>query len=183
MAIDWTDEALLERNKKGWYGGLDDGTPCGSGSTLENTVNVRREMPRIIAKYNLRSMCDAGAGDMHWVRDVFTNSQLEEYRPFDLVPRANWVVQRDISKQALPVCDVILCRAVLIHMNPVRVLSTIELFRKSARYLFASQYENIRPFNARSQFNRTDLRPLLGEPLESIAENQEEGFSLGFWPL
>lgn len=180
--MEWTDEALLQRNRRGWHGGLSDGTPCGGGSTIANTVNVRREIPRILEKYDLKTMCDAGAGDVHWAGGLFWNSKLLEYTAFDLVPRHNRVIQRDISKVALPLCDVVLCRHVLIHMDPARVRDTINLFRRSARYLFASQYETDTVFRPASQFNRTNLRPLLGAPLELIAENQE-GSYLGFWAL
>lgn len=175
--IGWTDEALLQRMHKGWRGGLEDGTPCGNGSTIEATRAIRERLPDLVERYDIRSVCDAGAGDMHWIGLV---KWQVDYRPYDLVPRRPGVQQIDITKQALPACDAVLCRHVLIHLDPPRVVQAIDLFRSSARYLLASQYDGAPPFDDAEQYNPTDLRPLLGEPLRRLPD---KGSDLALWAL
>lgn len=176
----WSDSELEARMQRGWAGGLAEGTPCGNGSLLRNTARVRWELPLLLAEYGIRSVCDAGAGDGHWAQGIFEGVS---YRPFDLVPRSASITRIDITKTPLPTCDAIICRLVLIHLDPPRVLQALDMFRKSARYLFASQYDGEFTFDARNQFNRTNLIPYLGEPLERIPDIDEPGASLAMWRL
>jgi hypothetical protein len=176
--LNWGDDALRQRMRKGWSGGLYDGTPCGSGSTMTATVGIRAELPALAERHGIRSICDAGAGDLHWVRSI---DWKVAYRPFDLVPRCTGVEQLDITQDQLPACDAILCRHVLIHLDPPRITIAIDLFRKSARFLLASQYDVAAPFNPADQFNRTDLRGLLGEPVERLKDVYDS--ELALWRL
>lgn len=176
--LNWEDSALRERMRKGWAGGLFDGTPCGSGSTMTATAGIRAELPALVERHGIGSICDAGAGDLHWARRIQWQVQ---YRPFDLVPRCTGVEQLDITKEPLPDCDAVLCRHVLIHLDPPRIVAAVRLFRQSARYLLASQYDTAGIFNPSDQFNRTDLRDLLGEPLERLKDVYDS--ELALWRL
>ena len=187
MALSWTDDAHKERMVRGWRGGLADGTPCGSGSTLANAKSVAARLPEFVGRYGILSVCDAGAGDLHWIKAVAWQVR---YRAFDLYPRVAGVAALDITKEPMPPCDAILCRHVLIHLDPPRIERTLELFRQSGRYLLASQYDNchafdtvsrrVRTFDPQYDYNPTDLRPLLGEPLERIPDT---GSDLALWRL
>lgn len=187
MGLSWSDEALGKRMAEGWGGGLRDGTPCGSGSTLANAASVSNALPGLLRRYKIESMNDAGAGDLHWINLVPLGVR---YRAFDLVPRAALVETWDITKQELPPADAILCRHVLIHFDPPRIARTLELFAHSAKYLLASQYDGgvafdthsrtRKGFDPRYDYNPTDLRPLLGEPLERLPDT---GSDLALWRL
>jgi hypothetical protein len=179
----WTDAELEARMKRGWAGGLGEGTPCGNGSLLRKTASVRWSLPLLMQQYGIKSVCDAGAGDMHWAQDIFDGV---DYRPFDLVPRSAAVTNIDISKTALPPCDAIICRLVLIHLDPKRVQQALKLFAQSAKYLFATQYELPNVFNSARQFNRVNLSIApydLGEPMERIPDIDEAQCSLAMWRL
>ena len=162
--------------REGWGGGLWEGTPCGGGSTFAASRSVASELPRLVRRYSILSVCDAGAGDLHWIKSV----PLPGYRPFDLVPRHPSVEHWDIAQQALPACDLILCRHVLIHFDPDRIERTIDLFRQSGKYLLASQYDGAPSFDSSQQYNPTDLRSLLGEPVERL---KATGSDLALWKL
>lgn len=177
LARGWSDQALYERMVLGWPGGLKDGTPCGPGSTLQASSSVREGLPGVVAKYGIRTVCDAGAGDLHWIPLVRWDV---EYRPFDLYPRVEGVTQLDVTKEPLPACDAILCRHVLIHFDPPRIEQALQLFKQSAKYLFASQYDQQHAFDPKYQYNPTDLRKWLGEPLERVADT---GSDLALWKL
>lgn len=175
--IGWTDDHLLRRMRKGWRGGLIDGTPCGNGSTLNATQSIRQGLPKRVERYGIRSVCDAGAGDLHWVHLV---EWQVNYQGFDLVPRVPGVTEIDITREVLPKCDAILCRHVLIHLDPARIEIAISNFRKASTYLFASQYDDAPAFDASKQFNPTDLRGLLGDPIDRIPD---AGSDLALWRL
>lgn len=178
----WTDEAIHERMTKGWGGGLPRGTPCGAGSTLERTADVRARLPELVQEYGIRSVCDAGAGDLHWIEHV---PWTVEYRAFDLVPRHPRVAEIDITREWLPVCDLILCRMVLVHLDPERVQRALALFRQSGKYLLATQHRGENRFHPNKDYQEWNLaaEPFgLGEPLESIPDARTD-CTLSLWRL
>lgn len=177
MSLDWSDQALAQRMRDGWSGGLPEGTPCGGGSTRKAAQSVVERLPALVEKYAIRSVADAGAGDMHWISGVAWDV---DYRPYDIVVRRPEVERWDVSADRLPICDLILCRHVLIHFEPERIKRTLTLFRWSAKYLLANQYDDAPPFDASLQYNPTDLRPLLGEPVERLPD---AGSDLALWAL
>ncbi len=169
---------------KGWRGGLSEGTECGQGSTLANTAIIRAWLPRIAKQYGIDSVCDAGAGDLHWIRLVDWNVK---YQAFDLVPRRHDVTKLDITREALPPCDAILCRMVLNHLwgdndDDTRVGMALELFRQSAKYLLATHFEGGGIQRTR-QFARLDLVKWIGEPIESARDGHEDNCRLALWKL
>jgi hypothetical protein len=42
----------------------------GEGSTLENTQNVRNELPIVLKKYKIKSVLDAPCGDFNWMKSI-----------------------------------------------------------------------------------------------------------------
>ena len=165
--------------RAGWRGGGLE-TPCGSGSTNAGAAKARVWLPQIFKKYDIKLVCDAGAGDMRWHGGIFKGMI---YYPFDLVPRSPKVYRFDITKKTLPECDAILCRHVLVHFDPSRIARTVEFFKQSGNYLIASQYPNARGFDYREQYNPIDLRPLLGEPLEQCEDTLVPDTYLAIWKL
>ena len=132
-----TDEQMLERMANGWRMGKPF-TVCGNGSTLEATENARLWLPRIVEKYGIESVVDAGAGDMAWIGLVQWRVR---YTPIDLIPRRPEVAKWDITTELLPLADAILCRHVLNHLAE-RLPQTVALFmRYGAKYLIATQYD------------------------------------------
>jgi len=179
-----TDAAMLERMGKGWRGGLGEGTTCGQGSLLRNTATIREWLPRMTEKYGIETVCDAGAGDLHWISKMRWPVM---YKGFDLFPRHPDVVKLDITTEELPLCDAVLCRMVLNHLwgegdDITRIDMALRLFAKSARYLFATQFDG--PVKNRTpQFQRLDLRVLLGDPIESCKDGHEKNCRLAMWEL
>lgn len=172
-------QAMLDR---GWIGGKSDGTLCGSGSTLANTESAREAIIRIVSERRILSVCDAGAGDLHWISKIQWPDGLA-YQAFDWVPRAPCVRRLDIRTQTLPRCDLILCRFVLGHMNPEWVKSALELFRHAGRYLLATTHPGENPTDA-AVFNRWNLAAApfgLGEPMESVKDCKDSDLAL--WEL
>jgi hypothetical protein len=175
---DLTDAEMHERMANGWRGGMPF-TVCGTGSLPSATVHARKVLPEWCAKYGLRTVVDAGAGDMQWMRGM---KWAVDYQPFDLYPRTPAVTEIDITTQVLPSCDLILCRMVLNHIQP-RVPQTLELFRKAGKYLAATQYDGKNLPQRSKQFFRLDLTQWLGPPLESVPDGGDEFSRLALWRL
>jgi hypothetical protein len=165
-----------ERFARGWGSGGKE-TRCGAGSTIASTAHIRPLLRPLFDEYGITSICDAGAGDLNWIRHV--NLIGIDYRAFDLVPRHPDVTEWDILEQPLPACDLILCRAVLNHLNDPQVHAAIGLFKRSATYLLATHF----PLAARAytDFDPLDLRDYgLGEPLAALRDHPGE---LTLWRL
>lgn len=161
--------------ERGWSSGLPE-TPCGIGSTLASTERIRAWLPGMAARYEISTVCDAGAGDMGWIRRV---EWRVVYRPFDLVPRHPEVTALDITTEALPSCDLILCRAVLNHLSETQVAAALERFRPVGRYLLATQFD----VRGRGYHDWVDydLRTFgLGEPIDCC---QDYPGTLALWRL
>ena len=106
-----TDPAKYER---GWKGGLPE-TPCGFGSRLRETAVQREWIPRMVAKYGIRTISDIGAGDLNWIKQVEWPYPVK-YKAFDLVPRHHTVTQFDIIKDYPFPVDLVMCLWVLNHL-------------------------------------------------------------------
>lgn len=176
---------MHERMVNGWRMGRADGTVCGNGSTMANTANIRTWLPQIVDEYDFTSINDAGAGDLHWIRKVQWGRPVA-YRAFDLIPRLDSVQKIDITSEAMPPADAILCRMVLNHLDAPRICNALALFRQSAKFLIATQFNGENLPKRSPQFTRLDLRgdPYnLGEPIEAIRDATEEACTLAIWKL
>lgn len=175
-----SNKDMFERMAKGWRGGLEEGTTCGQGSLHRNVDKIVAWLPKIVAKYSIDTVCDAGAGDLHWIPRV---DWAVDYQAFDLIPRHPDVQKLDITTQALPPCDAILCRMVLNHLfgenDATRIEMALALFQESADYLIATHFTD--GINRTRQFQRLDLTKYLGQPLDMTVDGHEPGCHLAIW--
>ena len=174
-----SDKAMHDRMEKGWRGGCPDGTICGPGSTRANTRVITGWLPDLCKRFDINSVCDAGAGDLHWVRWVDWDVK---YRAYDLIPRSHDVEKLDITTESIPKCDAILCRMVLNHLCKARTTMAINLFRESANYLIATHFVGDRAKRDRA-FTRLDMCSYLGDPLEMARDGYEDNCRLALWEL
>jgi hypothetical protein len=177
-----SDEAMIERMRNGWRMGAPE-TICGNGSLRMHSEGSRAWLPQICERFQIKTVCDAGAGDQWFVKGVKWGV---EYRGFDLIPRNDNVTQLDITREVLPACDAILCRMVLNHLDMPRTVMALERFRASGRYLIATQFNGEDLPQRSPQFMRLDLRrePYgLGNPLAWVQDGSEQVCSLALWRL
>lgn len=160
---------------------------CGPGSLFHNTEAVRAALIDWTGRYGIKTLVDAGAGDIFWIRSLFpefTNQGLA-YQAFDreaLVPEVN---QLDYTRELLPECDAILCRHSLNHNDFDGVIRALELFRRSTTILMATQFSEPQPAKAKApgftRFNLAIAPFNLGEPLELVKDAKDT--SLALWRL
>lgn len=100
----------------------------GTGSTLENTIELREKLPSLISKYNIKSIVDAPCGDFNWFKEIIFDLEIN-YIGVDIVEeliREN--IKRyschninfkagNICKDRLPSCDLLIVRDCLFHLS------------------------------------------------------------------
>jgi SAM-dependent methyltransferase len=121
----------------------------GQGSDLEQTQTIRRVLPEIIKRYEVKSILDVPCGDFNWMKQVDLGDC--QYVGGDIVATmaeklqaAYGTAQRrfahlDMTRSDLPKCELILCRDCLIHLPLELIEAALQNFRRSgARYLFVT---------------------------------------------
>ena len=113
----------------------------GYGSTLTQTQNIRENLPRLIKKYEIKSVLDIPCGDFNWLSTI--DLDLEDYIGADIVSELICANQEkfqsnnccfellDVTSSKLPQVDLILCRDCLVHFSYNDIRSAIGNFKKS----------------------------------------------------
>ena len=178
--------------KDGWVG---DDTVCGWGSRMENTLNIRQDLPdicRSIQRGDCVKLNDAGCGDLWWWKNL--NIPLVDYVGYDMFPKSSWdelpydTRQLNLCEQDMRSCDIILCRDVFIHWPNEFILQALERFRKVGTWLYSTSYtgeyfefdnnDHITDFSMHhSKLNLCSPPFDLGIPRAFTAENYENGHS------
>lgn len=146
----------------------------GDTSTLRSTQSLRRELPRLLHKFDVRTLFDAPCGDMNWMREVLKEVEVD-YIGGDIVAdmieanksdpelseRAKFITL-DLTCDPLPSADLMLARDFLFHMSFEHTLAFLRNFVASdIRYLLTTSHINEGSFENRDiktgQFRRIDL--------------------------
>ena len=172
----------------------------GDGSTLDQTIIVRKRLPQIMETLGARSLLDAPCGDFNWMREVKFADDVE-YIGGEIVPalvdnlRAAYgsnrrkFVQIDIVSDPLPDADVWLCRDVLFHLSEADIKATLHNFTRSkVRYLLTTTHdfvtENTDVTSGGFRFINLEIAPFnLGAPRQAIDDflAPEPPRRLGLW--
>jgi hypothetical protein len=100
--------------------------PCGPGSTLNYTTNLRLHLGAVLEKHKIISMLDAPCGDYSWMSitdlpsittyiggdivEFLINENIQKY------PRINFRTL-DLTTDRLPDVDLLFCRDCLLHLS------------------------------------------------------------------
>lgn len=133
---------------RAWFGSE---SASGPGSDLEWTEEIRHKLPQLFRELGVRTFLDAPCGDFNWMRHVDLSTV--EYVGVDVVDEliadnrqkyeSNGVrfVRADITKDALPPADLILCRDCLVHMPLKWDIAALRNFKRSgASYLLTTTF-------------------------------------------
>jgi 2-polyprenyl-3-methyl-5-hydroxy-6-metoxy-1,4-benzoquinol methylase len=121
----------------------------GPGSTLHYTSDLRSTLPGLIRALGCKSMLDAPCGDFNWMKEVDLNGI--DYTGFDIVPALianhqekypqHHFALKDITQDAFPKVDFVLCRDVLFHLSNNNIVRVLENFvRSGSEWLATSHY-------------------------------------------
>jgi len=178
----------------------------GLGSETNATATLRAELPGLLAKLKVTSLLDAPCGDAGWINRADLGARVVGV---DIVPALIEGLKAraasgeiggeyhlaDITRDALPKCDAILCRDALVHLSFANIERALENLRRSgAAWLITTTFPD---WQANADCEDGDWRALNFErppfnweaPLELINENCTEAGggwrdkSLGVWRL
>lgn len=162
--------------EKNTFGGKE--SRSGSGSDLEQTQEIRHELPELIKQFKIQTMMDAPCGDLFWMKTVRLG--VKTYIGVDIVDILVEKNQRDfgndmrkfmclnLTDDELPCVDLIFCRDCLVHLNFADAQKVLENFKRSgSRYLLTTTFPG-----------REENRDLLGKDIWRPLNLQAEPFNL-----
>ena len=181
----------------------------GPGSTFTATHEVRTKMRLLLKEFQVKTLLDIPCGDFNWIEEVAL--EMEKYIGADIVDdlimrnrkrfasrvdrqdRLNFLVL-DITKDKLPVVDLILCRDCLGHFSTSNINRAIKNIKNNAKYFLTTTHpsckRNIdivtgewRPINLElAPFNFPAPLRLIGECNEDEKQPYSDK-SLGLWEV
>lgn len=127
----------------------------GPGSNLENTVTIRRVMPEVLKKYEIKSFLDLPCGDFHWMKLIDLDGI--KYIGGDIVQKlieanklkygGNENIQFrtiDLIKDSLPPVDMLMVRDCFIHLSNDLVLKSLDNIKRSnIKYLLTNSHPDM----------------------------------------
>ncbi len=129
----------------------DTDSASGPGSGIERTAGLRRKLPLLLGELAVETLLDAGCGDFHWLR--LADLPIRSYIGIDVVPElvaeldsryggpGRDFLARDITRDALPRADFVMCREVLMHFPDNDVKRAVANFQRSgARWLLTTTF-------------------------------------------
>ena len=160
----------------------------GLGSELISTETIRKELPEVFKKFNIKSVLDIPCGDFNWMNNV----DLKEvhYIGADIVE--NMIEDNknnfkdyefkvlDITEDDLPKVDLVFARDILGHFDYENIEKTIKnIIRSGSKYLLTTSFTkweyNIDIKNGDWRPINLMLKPFLFKPIYLINENCFEG--------
>lgn len=175
------------------------GTRSGVGSTLNSTRAIREALPSILSDYGVKTLNDAGCGDLLWISqvpmldtayngyDIHALNGVEAARLGQMRAREAKFYQLDFVNEDMAECDMVLCRDALFHLTNVDVMAAIDRFARVSPLLMATSSVwavNLRMFKS-GGFDPINLESApfaLGEP-EFVVEEPEWNRFVGVWRL
>lgn len=129
----------------------DDHSRSGEGSNAEQTRIIRKILPELLHRHEVKTLVDVPCGDFFWMSQVDLGTV--QYIGHDIVPE---VIEqntksfgsdhvrfssRDMCQDALDDCDMILCRDALVHLSFEDIQKALKNFKRStARYLLTTTF-------------------------------------------
>lgn len=126
----------------------------GIGSTIEITSNLRKMLPVLFTQFSIKSVFDGPCGDFNWMKLVVEETNINYIGGDIVLPmiQANQskyakpnirFVKIDLTKDALPTADLMICRDCLFHLSYEDTKLVLSNFIQSnIPYLLTTTYLN-----------------------------------------
>ncbi len=136
----------------------------GPGSDVNNTKRVRKNLPKIIKKYKIRSVFDAPCGDFYWFNKIIFNMKIR-YIGADIVKelirnnqkkygnRKIRFMKMNLVNSNYPKTDLWICRALFFHLDYNSILKILSNLRNSK-----IKYVLLTNSNTKEKFKNKDIR-------------------------
>jgi hypothetical protein len=140
VALDTTENRFTWIYKSNYWGNAE--SLSGTGSTLEYTENLRKELPKLITDFNIKSILDAPCGDFHWMKALLPTLNVN-YIGADIVEdlvhlhNSNYknntieFIKLNLITDNFPYADLMICRDCLFHLSYEDIQSVLTNFKNS----------------------------------------------------
>lgn len=171
-------------------------TRSGGGSELARCQRVIKELPRIVAEYEVDALLDAGCGDWNWQRHVDWDCF---YIGVDIVPELVGLncarygaphvhfYPASITNGPLPPVDMVMCRTVLFHLSTENVHRALHNFLSiDAAYLLLTTHPHVATNEdiTDGQWRRLNMQAppfSFPEPVELFPDASDDDGYLALW--
>ena len=120
----------------------------GKGSELSSTEVIRKELPELVKKLNVKSILDIPCGDYNYMKEIDLNC---DYIGADIVPElitSNSMkypnvkfMCLDIVNSKLPKCDLVIVRDCLVHLSNKEVFKALDNIKASGcKYILTTSF-------------------------------------------
>ncbi len=175
----------------------------GIGSGGEQTEVLRKELPKLFSKLNIKSVLDAPCGDFFWMSRIIGSDI--NYTGVDIVGemiKANnerfgginrKFIEMDLSKEVPLYADLVICRDLLVHLSYEDAFKVLRnIIKSKSEYIltttFTERNDNMdlgsgfwRVLNLnKAPFNFPEARMILNENCTE-ADKKFTDKSLGLW--
>jgi hypothetical protein len=128
------------------------GSRSGLGSELAATAHLRAALPSFLARHEVRSILDVPCGNFGWLSivdlgvsytgaDIVASLVAENERRFGGPRSGRRFLALDLTKDALPRADLVLCRDCFVHLSFDNVRRALANIRASgAKYLLTTTF-------------------------------------------
>lgn len=126
------------------------GVRSGHGSELKQTVNIRSFLDKFIPENSIKTVVDLGCGDLNWVKH--TQAFVIDYTGIDIAEplieehKLNYIdkkfYSKDIVKDEIPECDLIIIHDVIFHIKIKDILDLFENIKHKFKYLLITSCNN-----------------------------------------
>ena len=126
--------------KNNYWGNIE--SLSGPGSTLQQTYELRNNLPVIFSKFSIHSIFDSPCGDLNWMKHFLETSDIQ-YIGGDIVSdiiqnnkkcysnEKIKFIKFDITSNDFPSVDLWLCRHLLFHLSNDDILKALTKFCES----------------------------------------------------
>ncbi len=144
-------ENIYEQNFWG-----DNESISGSGSNSQNTVKIRKEIPKLLKKFNIKNFIDAPCGDFYWMKFIIHDLGIDKYFGIDIVKDIIDKNQKNFSNTKINFYtkniiddllfsgDLIFCRDCLVHFSYSDIIKTLKNIKKNGiKYILTTHFTKI----------------------------------------
>lgn len=179
----------------------------GTGSELNRTYHLRRELPVLLSELKVRSLLDVPCGDFNWMRHIELGGI--QYIGADIVAELIERNQKlyasplrrfeklDLTSSPLPQADAVLCRDCLGHLQYASIAAALDNICSSGAHYLLTTHFSFRTLSANEEIAPGQWRRLNFElapfhwppPPRTIIEGCDENGgryadkSLSLWPI
>jgi SAM-dependent methyltransferase len=123
----------------------------GAGSTIASTKKIRKVLPILWEKYDIKTVLDVPCGDFNWMKEVdkskifyiggdivkeLVDNNIQKYQSENISFKV-----LDITKDILPKVDMIFCKDCLQHLSYENIHKSLINFKQSgSKYLLTTSY-------------------------------------------